>query len=114
MRAHTRALSPCEVGVLCVHACLQLQAQRNRRCTDSRLRRQALQSVLNDEDDTTMPPFPHDEADILKLKGFELDYQEQISLASHFTDMDHLGVEYNESEDFVTQSKEALEQAVSE
>lgn len=81
---------------------------------DEALRRQALQSVLNDDDEVTMPPFPHDDSDITKLKSFELGYQEHISLASHFNDMDHLGIEFKEGEDLVAQSKEVLDQAIAE
>lgn len=35
---------------------------------DEVLRRHALQSMLNDEDDMVMPPFPHDQNDLARLK----------------------------------------------
>jgi len=48
----------------------------------------------------TMPPFPHTLSDIHKLKGFELDYQKDISLVSTFGDMEELGLEFDKKDDF--------------
>ena len=76
------------------------------------LRRQALQSVLHDDDEMVMPPFPYDEDDLSKLKGFEMEYQKDVSLSTWFDDIDKIGVEFKDGDDLVPQSPQTLSQAM--
>lgn len=68
--------------------------------------------MLNDEDDTILPPFPHDQADLFKLRSFEMEYQRDISLSTFFTDFDELAVEFKEGEDLVEQNAKSLKEAL--
>lgn len=59
-----------------------------------------------------MPPFPYDEDDLSKLKGFEMEYQKDVSLSTWFDDIDKIGVEFKDGDDLVPQSPQTLSQAM--
>ena len=56
-----------------------------------------------------MPPFPHDNEDLTKLKQFEMEYQRDISLSTWFDDIDKINVEFKDGEDLVAQNPQSLQ-----
>lgn len=73
---------------------------------DEAIRRHALCSVINDDEEDSMLPFKHTEDDLKKLRSFEMDYNKDISMVSSFGDIDELGIDFDLDKDFAKQTKE--------
>ena len=76
---------------------------------DEAVRRHALMSAINEDEEIPILPFKHTSDDQALYKKYEIDYLKDISMVSTFGDIDEMGVEFDLEKDFEKQSKEAAE-----